>query len=36
VVGRREAVSFAQEHLRGRFSEKIIKSLNDMAVWVVS
>lgn len=24
VVGRREAVSFAQEHLRGRSSEKII------------
>jgi len=36
VVGRREAVSFTEEHLRGRFSEKIIKSLNDMAVWVVS
>jgi nucleotide-binding universal stress UspA family protein len=38
VVGRREAVSFAQEHLRlpGRFSEKIINSLNNMAVWVVS
>ena len=36
VVGRREAVSFAQEHLRGRFSEKIIKSLNNIAVWVVS
>lgn len=36
VVGRREAVSFAQGHLRGRFSEKIIKSLNSIAVWVVS
>ena len=36
VVGRREAVSFAQEHLRGRFSQIIIKSLNNMAVWVVS
>jgi hypothetical protein len=38
VVGRREPVSFAREHLRlpGRFSEKIIKSLNNMAVWVVS
>lgn len=36
VVGRREAVSFTEEHLRGRFSEKIINSLNNMAVWVVS
>ena len=36
VVGRREAVSFSEEHLRGRFSEKIIKSLDNMAVWVVS
>lgn len=36
VVGRREAVSFVQGHLRGRFSEKIIKSLRNMAVWVVS
>jgi hypothetical protein len=36
VVGRRGAVSFTQEHLRGRFSELIIKSLNNMAVWVVS
>ena len=36
VVGRREAISFTQEHFRGRASEKIIKSLNNMAVWVVS
>jgi nucleotide-binding universal stress UspA family protein len=36
VVGRREVISFAQEHFRGRFSEKIIKSLDNMAVWVVS
>ena len=36
VVGRREVATFVQEHLRGRFSEKIIKSLNNMAVWVVS
>jgi nucleotide-binding universal stress UspA family protein len=36
VVGRRETVSFTEEHLRGRFSEKIIKSLDNMAVWVVS
>jgi len=36
VVGRREAVSFTEEHLRGRFSEKIIKSLDNMSAWVVS
>jgi hypothetical protein len=36
VVGRREVISFTQEHFRGRASEKIIKSLNNMAVWVVS
>ena len=36
VVGRREVISFTQEHFRGRSSEKIIKSLNNMAVWVVS
>ncbi len=36
VVGRREVISFTQEHFRGRFSEKIIKSLDNMAVWVVS
>ena len=36
VVGRRETVSFTEEHLRGRFSEKMIKSLDNMAVWVVS
>jgi hypothetical protein len=36
VVGRREAARFTEEHLRGRFSEKIIKSLDNMAVWVVS
>jgi len=36
VVGRREVISFAREHFRGRFSEKIIKSLDNMAVWVVS
>jgi hypothetical protein len=35
-VGRREVISFAQEHFRGRFSKKIIKSLDNMAVWVVS
>ena len=36
VVGRRDAISFAQEHFRGRSSEKIIKALDNMAVWVVS
>lgn len=36
VVGRREAVSFREEHLRGRFSEKVIKSLDNMAAWVVN
>lgn len=36
VVGRRDAVSFAQEHFRGRSSDIIIKALDNMAVWVVS
>jgi hypothetical protein len=36
VVGRREVISFTQEHFRGRFSKKIIKSLDNMAVWVVN
>lgn len=36
VVGRREAVSLTQEIFRGRFSDKIIKIIDDMAVWVVS
>ena len=36
VVGHREIISFTQEHFRGRFSEKIIKSLDNMAIWVVS
>ena len=36
VVGRREVISFTQEHFRGRFSEKIIKLLDNMAVWVAS
>jgi nucleotide-binding universal stress UspA family protein len=36
VVGRRDAISFAHEHFRGRFGEKIIGSLDNMAVWVVS
>jgi len=36
AVGRREAVSFAQAHFRSRFSDKILKLLVDMAVWIVS
>ena len=36
VVGRREVISFIQEHFRGRFSDKIVKATDNMAVWVVS
>jgi electron transport complex protein RnfC len=36
VVGRREVISFTQEHFRCRASEKINKSLDNMAVWVMS
>ena len=36
MVGRRDAIGFFQEHFRGRFSEKIIGYLDNMAVWVVS
>lgn len=36
VVGRRQVISFAQQHFRGRASEKIIKTLDNMAVWVVN
>lgn len=36
VVGRREAASFIEEHFRGRFGEKLIKSMENIAVWVVS
>ena len=36
VVGRREAVSFMGAVLYGRFSNKLISSTRDMAVWVVS
>jgi nucleotide-binding universal stress UspA family protein len=36
VVGRREAATFAQEYIRGRFGETIIKSIDNMAVWIVS
>lgn len=36
AVGRREAVSFGEAYFRGRFSEKIIKMLENMAVWIVN
>ncbi len=36
AVGRHEAVSFAKTHFRSRFSDKILKRLVDMAVWIVS
>jgi nucleotide-binding universal stress UspA family protein len=38
VVGhrQREAVGFAQAYFQGRFSEQLIKMLNNMAVWVIN
>lgn len=36
VVGRRHAASFIQGHFRGRFSDKIIKSMDNIAAWVVN
>lgn len=36
VVGRREEAGFTETYLRGRFSEHLIKSLNNMAVWVIN
>ncbi len=36
VVGRREYAGFVDEHFRGRFSEKLISSINHIAVWVSS
>jgi len=36
VVGHRDAIGFTHEQLRGRVSEKILRSLDHMAVWVVS
>ena len=36
VVGRRETAGFGEAHTRGRFGEKIIGSLENIAVWVVS
>lgn len=36
VVGRRNSVPLTQEVIHGRFSENIIKSLSNMAAWVVN
>lgn len=36
VVGRRETASFTEEYFRGRFGEKLIHALENIAVWVVS
>lgn len=36
VVGRRNAVPLTQEVIHGRFSEHIIKSLTNMAAWVIN
>jgi len=36
VVGRRQALSFVEEHIWGRFSEKTIKMAENMAVWTIS
>lgn len=35
VVGRREAIGFAESAIRGRFSDKIIAATENVAVWVV-
>ena len=34
VVGRRDYAGFMDEHFRGRFSERLISSINNIAVWV--
>jgi len=36
VVGQREVISFAEEYILGRFSQKVVKMADNMAVWVVS
>ena len=36
VVGRRQALGFAEEYIWGRFSEKTIKLAENMAVWTIS
>ena len=36
VVGHRRTAGFFEVHLRGRFSDKIIESMNNCSIWVVS
>ena len=36
VVGHRDAVSFFQAYVRGRFADTLIKTLDHMAVWSVA
>ena len=36
VVGRRGLLSFYEEQIVGRFSKKILKKANQMAVWILS
>lgn len=36
VVGRRGLLSFYDEQIIGRFSNKILKNANEMAVWILS
>ncbi len=36
VVGRRQVLGFAEEHIWRRFSEKTIKMAENMAVWTIS
>lgn len=36
VVGRRDAAGFFEVHIRGRFSDRIIESMENCAIWVVS
>jgi hypothetical protein len=36
VTGRREDATFFEAHIRGRFSGKLIESMDNCAIWVVS
>lgn len=36
VVGQREVITFAEEYIMGRFSQKVLNLAESMAVWVVS
>lgn len=36
VVGQREVITFAEEYIMGRFSQKVLNLADSMAVWVVS